>query len=200
LANPWLVAGLGNPGEEYARTRHNVGAMVSERLAEKLNARFKKARMIPLSVAEARHGDVPLLLTAPRTFMNVSGPPIASLARKRGIPVDRVVVCHDEIDLAFGALRVKRGGSTAGHHGLDSLVEGFRSADFYRVRIGIGRPAGRWENVDYVLGPFSKRERDEAAVLIEDAADAVLCLIDEGLGVAQARYNRSGREKEAGLT
>ena len=191
MPDPWLVAGLGNPGDEYARTRHNVGAMVSQRLADRFGARFRKVRMLPLFAAEARHGDVPLLLTAPGTFMNVSGPPIASLARKRGIPVERVVVCHDEIDLAFGALRIKRGGSTAGHHGLDSLVEAFRSPDFYRVRIGIGRPAaGRWENVNFVLGPFSKREKDEVAVLIEDAADAVLCLIDEGLSVAQARYNR----------
>jgi peptidyl-tRNA hydrolase, PTH1 family len=192
LAEPWLVAGLGNPGEEYARTRHNVGAMVCERLASRLGARFRKARMLPLWVAEARHGDVPLLLTRPGTFMNVSGPPIASFARKRRIPVDRVVACHDEIDLPFGALRVKRGGSTAGHHGLDSMVEAFRSADFYRVRIGIGRPTGRWENVDFVLSAFSKKEKEEVAVLVEDAADAVLCLIDEGLSVAQAKYNRSG--------
>jgi PTH1 family peptidyl-tRNA hydrolase len=192
LAEPWLVAGLGNPGEEYARTRHNVGSMVSERLAEKLGARFRKARMLPLLVAEARHGDVPLLLTAPGTFMNVSGPPIASLARKRGISPDRVIACHDEIDLAFGALRIKRGGSTAGHHGLDSMVQAFRSADFYRVRIGIGRPAGRWENVDFLLSGFSKKEMEEVAVLVEDAAEAVLCLIHEGLSVAQARYNRSG--------
>jgi peptidyl-tRNA hydrolase, PTH1 family len=192
LAEPWLVAGLGNPGEEYARTRHSVGAMVSERLADRLGSRFRKARMLPLLVAEARHGDVPLLLTRPGTFMNVSGPPIASLARKRGIPVDRIVACHDEIDLPFGALRVKRGGSTAGHHGLDSMVEAFRSADFYRVRIGIGRPSGRWENVDFVLSAFSKKEMKEVALQIEDAADAVLCLIDEGLSVAQAKYNRAG--------
>jgi PTH1 family peptidyl-tRNA hydrolase len=114
------------------------------------------------------------------------------LARKRGIQVDRVVACHDEIDLPFGALRVKRGGSTAGHHGLDSMVEAFRSAVFYRVRIGIGRPTGRWENVDFVLSTFSKKEKEEVAVLVEDATDAVLCLIDEGLSVTQAKYNRSG--------
>lgn len=194
MADPWLVAGLGNPGEEYARTRHNVGAIVTERLAERLNARFRKARMLPLLVAEARHGDLPMLLTAPGTFMNVSGPPIASFARKRGVPVERVVACHDEIDLAFGALRVKLGGSTAGHHGLESMVRAFRSADFYRVRIGIGRPTGRWENVDFLLSPFTKKEMEEVAVLVEDAADAVLCLVDEGLSVAQARYNRGASQ------
>lgn len=192
MADPWLVAGLGNPGEEYRRSRHNVGAMVSERLAERLDARFKKARMLPLFVAEARHGDTQLLLTQPGTFMNVSGPPIASFARKRGVPLERVVACHDDIDLPFAALRIKRGGSTAGHHGLDSMVQAFRSPDFYRVRIGIGRPKGRWENVDFVLSPFSKKEMQDMNVLVEDAADAVLCLIDEGLTVAQGRYNRSG--------
>jgi PTH1 family peptidyl-tRNA hydrolase len=192
LAEPWLVAGLGNPGKEYARTRHNVGAMVTERLVEKLDARFKKVRMLPILLAEARHGDVAMLLTAPGTFMNVSGPPIASLARKRGVPVERVVACHDEIDLAFGALRLKLGGSTAGHHGLESMVRAFRSADFHRVRLGIGRPTGRWENVDFLLSPFTKKEMEEVAALVEDAADAVLGLLDEGLGAAQARYNRGG--------
>jgi peptidyl-tRNA hydrolase, PTH1 family len=192
LADTWLVAGLGNPGKEYDRTRHNVGAMVSERLAERLGGRFKKVRMLPLLAAEVRHGETSLLLTAPGTFMNVSGPPIASFARKRGVSLDHVVACHDEIDLPFGALRVKWGGSTAGHHGLDSMVRAFRSADFYRVRIGIGRPAGRWENVDFVLSPFARKEMEEVVVLIEDAAGAVLCLIDEGLSAAQARYNRSG--------
>jgi PTH1 family peptidyl-tRNA hydrolase len=124
--------------------------------------------------------------------MNESGPPIASFARKRGVPVDRIIACHDDIDLPFGALRVKRGGSTAGHHGLDSLVQALRSADFYRVRIGIGRPTGRWENVDFVLGTFAKKEKEEADVLVEDAADAVLALIDDGLSAAQARFNRAG--------
>lgn len=187
-----MVAGLGNPGERYERTRHNVGAMVVERLAERLEVRLKKVRFLSLSAAETKAGNVPLLLARPGTFMNECGPPIASLARKRGVTVDRVIACHDDIDLAFGALRVKRGGSTAGHHGLDSMVQAFRSPDFYRVRIGIGRPTGRWENVDFVLGPFAKREQEEANVLIEDAADAVLSLITEGLERTQSRFNRSG--------
>src|SRR6266487_2138378 len=114
MAEPWLVAGLGNPGERYSATRHNIGAMVSARLASRSGVRFKKARFVALQVAEARTPDgVPLLLTNPGTFMNESGPPLASLARRRGVPVERVIACHDEIDLAFGALRVKRGGSTA---------------------------------------------------------------------------------------
>ena len=190
MGEPWLIAGLGNPGDRYANTRHNVGAMVTVALAERLGARFKKARFLLLEVAETKDGDVPLLLTRPGTWMNVSGPPIASLAKKRGVPVDRIVAVHDEIDLAFGALQVKRGGSTAGHHGLDSLVEALRSPDFYRVRIGVGRPRGRADTIDYVLQPFAKREQQEVAVLVEDAADAVLTLGHEGLPVAQDRFNR----------
>jgi PTH1 family peptidyl-tRNA hydrolase len=166
--------------------------MVVERLGERLGARPRKVRFLAVNAAEARHGDVPLLLATPATFMNACGPPVASLARKRGIPVDRVVACHDDIDLAFGALRVKRGGSTAGHHGLDSLVGAFRSPDFYRVRLGIGRPAGRWQNVDFVLAPFDRREREEAALLVEHAADAVLSLVTEGLTATQSRFNRPG--------
>ena len=198
MPDPWLVAGLGNPGDRYARTRHNAGAMVVERLCERLGARLRKVRLLSLFGAEAHTGDIPLLLVVPGTFMNVCGPPIASFARKRGVPVDRVIACHDEIDLPFGALRVKRGGSTAGHHGLDSMVQAFRSADFFRVRLGIGRPPGRWENVDFLLEPFAKREREEVGVLVEDAADAVLSLIDDGLSVTQGRYNRGGVRESGG--
>ena len=193
-AETWLVAGLGNPGAEYAETRHNAGAMVVERLAETLGGRLRKVRFVSALAAEVRHEAIPLLLVTPGTFMNVSGPPIASLAKKRGIPVDRLVACHDDIDLAFGALRIKKGSSTAGHHGLESLVGAFRSADFYRVRMGIGRPAGRWQNVDFVLNPFTKREQDEFAVVVAEAADAVLSLMRDGLTLTQSRYNRSGSE------
>ena len=188
----WLVAGLGNPGERYERTRHNAGAMVVERLAERLGVRLRKVRFLSVFAAEAKHEGVPLLLVRPGTFMNECGPPIASFARKRGVSVDRVVACHDDIDLAFGALRIKRGGSTAGHHGLDSMVEAFRSSDFSRVRIGIGRPrGGRHQNVDFLLDRFSKREREEFDVVIEEAADAVLSLITDGLKATQDRFNRT---------
>jgi PTH1 family peptidyl-tRNA hydrolase len=187
---PWLVAGLGNPGPEYERTRHNVGAMVTARLAGRLGGSFRKARFVPLFVAEAKHEDTPLLLTAPGTWMNVSGPAIASVAKRRGVPVEHVIAVHDEIDLPFGALRVKKGGSTAGHHGLDSMVQALRSPDFYRVRIGVGKPAQRDRHVGHVLNAFSKKEREEVDVLVEDAADAVLSLIDQGLESTQSRFNR----------
>jgi peptidyl-tRNA hydrolase, PTH1 family len=192
VPDPWLIAGLGNPGEKYARTRHNAGAMVIDLLCERLRVSLKKARFVAATIAEARTGDVPLLLVRTTTFMNESGPPIASVARKRDIPVERVVVVHDEIDLPFGALRVKFGGSTAGHNGLESVVSAFRSRDFHRVRIGVGRPPGRQDPIGYVLSPFASREREDASVLIENAADATLALVTDGLASAQDRYNRGG--------
>ena len=163
-----------------------------ENLAGALGVRLKKVRFVSVFAAEAKHEGVPLLLVTPSTFMNVSGPPVASFAKKRGVSVDRVVACHDDIDLAFGALRIKRGGSTAGHHGLDSLVAGFRSSEFYRVRMGVGRPSGRSENVDFLLNRFSKREQEEFGELVATAADAVLSLVTDGLTLVQSRYNRGG--------
>jgi len=192
VAEPWLIAGLGNPGEKYARTRHNAGAMVVDLLCARLAVGLKKVRFVAATAAEARTGDVPLLLVRATTFMNESGPPIASVARKRDIPTERVVIVHDEIDLPFGALRVKFGGSTAGHNGLESVVSAFRSRDFFRVRIGVGRPPGRQDPIGWVLSPFASREREDAAVLIQDAAEATLALVTEGLASAQDRYNRGG--------
>lgn len=196
VAESWLVAGLGNPGQRYAGTRHNVGFMVVERLRDRFGVRLRKVRFLSLLAAEANVEGTSMLLTGPGTYMNVSGPPIASFARKRRVPVDRVVACHDEIDLPFGALKVKRGGSTAGHHGLDSLVEAFRSPDFYRIRIGVGRPPGRQDPVDFVLRPFAKRELEEVDVLLEDAADAVVSLVTQGLQLTQSRFNRGGAQRD----
>jgi len=192
VADAWLIAGLGNPGEKYARTRHNAGAMVVDILCERFGVALKKTRFVAATSAEARTGEVPLLLVRTTTFMNESGPPIASVARKRDIPTERVVIVHDEIDLPFGALRVKFGGSTAGHNGLESVVSAFRSRDFFRVRIGVGRPPGRQDPIGWVLSPFASREREDAAVLIQDAAEATLALVTEGLASAQDRYNRGG--------
>ena len=188
----WLVVGLGNPGERYAGTRHNIGARVVDRLTERLEVRLRKVRFSQVTAAEARVDGQRVLLVRPLTFMNVSGPPVASFARRRKIDPGHVVACHDEIDLPFGALKIKRGGSTAGHHGLDSLAQGFRSADFFRVRMGVGRPQGRKDPADYVLEPFAKAEWEEADLLVEEAADAVLTLVREGLAAAQNRHNRTG--------
>jgi PTH1 family peptidyl-tRNA hydrolase len=192
MSEPWLIAGLGNPGERYARTRHNAGAMVVEELCRRFGVRPKKVRLVSILEAEARHESEQLLLVMPTTFMNECGPPIASFARKKGVSIDHIVACHDDIDLAFGALRIKRGGSTAGHHGLDSMVAALHAPDFSRVRLGVGRPQGRWENIDFLLTPFAKAERDDAAILVQHAAEAVLSLVTEGLSVTQSRYTKDG--------
>jgi peptidyl-tRNA hydrolase, PTH1 family len=189
---PWLVVGLGNPGEKYERTRHNVGARVAERLAERLGTRIRKVRFIPLEVAETNLDGQRVYIARPQTFMNVSGPPVASFAKRRKIDVEHLIACHDEIDLAFGALKIKRGGSTAGHNGLKSLQQALGSPEFHRVRLGVGRPPGRKDAADHVLDTFTKAERDDVELLIEEAADAVETLIRDGLQAAQDRHNRSG--------
>jgi peptidyl-tRNA hydrolase, PTH1 family len=188
----WLVAGLGNPGERYAGTRHNVGAMVVDELANRAGERLRKARFVPADVAEITADGERMLLVKSRTFMNESGPAYASVARKNDIRPDHVIAAHDELDLAFGALRVKFGGSTAGHHGLDSLVAGLRTPDFYRLRLGIGRPPGRQDPLDFVLRPFSREEEEVVVVLVDQAADAAMSLARHGLSPTQDRYNRSG--------
>ena len=191
MAEPWLVAGLGNPGQEYAHTRHNAGALVVGRLCARLAVRLKKVRFVAVTAAEVTHQGVPLILAVATTYMNESGPPLASFAGKRDIPAHRLIAVHDEIDLPLGALRVKLGGSTAGHHGLDSLVQALRTPDFYRIRLGVGRPPGRQDPIKYVLSPFGARQRDEAELMIEEAADAALALPTAGLAEAQSRFNRN---------
>lgn len=188
----WLVAGLGNPGERYARTRHNVGAMVVDELARRSGERFRRTRFVPVDSAEILGAGERVVLAKAHTWMNVSGPAYASLARKRRVPAENVIAVHDDLDLAFGALRVKLGGSTAGHHGLDSLVAALKTREFPRVRMGIGRPPGRQEPFDFVLQPFAKRDEAEVALFVDDAADAVLSLVSDGLQATQDRFNRPG--------
>jgi PTH1 family peptidyl-tRNA hydrolase len=189
---PWLVAGLGNPGDRYANTRHNIGRRVVGELARAADARFRKARFVPVEVAEATVEDERLLLCSSLRYMNESGPSYASLARKRGVDAAHVIAVHDDIDLAFGALRVKVGGSTAGHNGLRSLEQALRTAAFLRVRLGVGRPPGRQDPADYVLEPFARREEPDVAIMVGDAADAVRSLVREGLEATQDRFNRAG--------
>jgi peptidyl-tRNA hydrolase, PTH1 family len=188
----WLVAGLGNPGDRYARTRHNVGAVVIDELARREGERFRKARFVPVEVAEIRFGDEHIWLGKSLRFMNESGPSYASTAKKHQIAPDHVIAVHDEIDIPFGALKVKIGGSTAGHNGLKSLQQALRTPDFLRVRVGVGRPPGRQDPADFVLQPFAKREEADVAILVDAAADAVRSLILDGLAATQDKHNRSG--------
>jgi peptidyl-tRNA hydrolase, PTH1 family len=188
----WVVAGLGNPGDKYAATRHNVGVRVVELLTEGAGERLKKVRFLPVEAADIRAGGERVLLARSLRFMNESGPSFASLAKKNGVPPEQLIAVHDEIDLPFGSLRIKKGGSTAGHHGLDSLVSALRSPEFLRIRVGVGRPPGRGDPLGYVLKPFSKLEQGDVPLLVDDAADAVVSLVENGLAATQDRFNRSG--------
>jgi PTH1 family peptidyl-tRNA hydrolase len=186
------VVGLGNPGPDYAPTRHNVGARVVDVLAARSAVRLSSHRSARADVAEVRVGPLPgvrAVLARPRTYMNTSGGPVAGLVGYYGVPLDRVVVVHDELDLPLGAIRLKQGGGDNGHNGLRSLRQSLGSGDFHRVRLGIGRPPGRQDPADFVLRSFASGERDEVEVAVERAADAAETLLLDGLDRAQNLYN-----------
>jgi PTH1 family peptidyl-tRNA hydrolase len=185
---PWLVIGLGNPDDEYGGTRHNAGAMVVARLAERAGAKLRRSRN-RAQVAEIRDGDERVVLARPTSYVNESGGPASLLARWYKTPLERIIVVHDEIDLAAGKLQLRRGGGTAGHNGVKDIVKALGSPDFLRVRIGVGRPPGRKEAADYVLRPVPKREAEDFAVLLERAADATMDLVHLPLEHAQDRHN-----------
>jgi peptidyl-tRNA hydrolase, PTH1 family len=185
----WLVVGLGNPGERYARTRHNAGARAVRRLAESLGVRMR-AWKAPALVGEGRHGDRRVVVAVPTTYMNESGRAVGALRRWFKVPPDRIVVLHDEIDIPAGTLRLKLGGGSAGNHGIDSVVEHLGTKDFYRVRIGVGRPASsRQEPADWVLEPMSSKAAEEQAQTEARAAESVLELVNFGLDRAMNRFN-----------
>ena len=184
----WLVVGLGNHAPEYAGNRHNVGFMVADLLAGRIGARFKAHRS-RAEVAEGRLAGSPVTVAKPRSFMNLSGGPVAALRDFYKIPPDRVVVVHDELDLPFGTLRLKQGGGDNGHNGLRSVTRALGGGGYHRVRFGIGRPPGRMDPADYVLRDFAAAERRELPLLIDRAADAVETLLQDGLVAAQNVYN-----------
>jgi PTH1 family peptidyl-tRNA hydrolase len=184
-----LVVGLGNPGAEYAGTRHNVGADVVALLAKRHGGQLKKSKEHALS-AEVRIGTARVALAFPQTFMNDSGRSVAPLVRRHGIEdLHRLVVVHDELDLPTGRLKLKVGGGLAGHNGLKSIKAHLHSDDFVRVRIGVGKPPSAQAGRDYVLRRPGKAERTELDEIVERAADAVEAVLTEGPDAAMARYN-----------
>ena len=185
-SNRWLVMGLGNPGREYERSRHNAGFLCVDELAHRLKVRVGE-RAAKSLVGRARAGDRELILVKPQTMMNLSGLAGKALREKYAVPLERVVVIHDELDLPFGRLRIRKGGSSAGNHGLDSLIASFGTRDFIRFRFGVGRPVGN--GVDYVLGPFTPSESELMPALVGRVGDAVLCLVEFGLERAMTDFN-----------
>ena len=182
-----LVVGLGNPGREHARDRHNAGWMVVDELARRHDGSFRSK--FSGQLAEVRLGDLRLGLLKPETYMNLSGDSLGAAARFYKVPLDSIAVVHDEVDLDPGRLQVRLGGGLAGHNGLRSVKQALGSTDFVRTRIGVGRP-GRGDRrpvADYVLSPFAPE--DDAEALVARAADAVETLARDGLEEAQRRYN-----------
>jgi peptidyl-tRNA hydrolase, PTH1 family len=186
----WIIAGLGNPGPEYAGTRHNAGHMVLALLAERMGARFK-AHRTRNDTAEGRLAGQAVTLARPRSYMNLSGGPVAALMAFYKLPAGRLVVIHDELDIPFGAVRLKLGGGDNGHNGLRSITSALGTRDYYRVRFGIDRPPGRMDPAAYVLRDFAAAERKELPFLLDRAADATETLITKGLAEAQNTYHAS---------
>ncbi|HEX4492911.1 MAG TPA: aminoacyl-tRNA hydrolase [Acidimicrobiia bacterium] len=183
-----LVVGLGNPGAEFVGTRHNVGAEVVELLARRHGARLKKGKERAL-VDEVRVDGKRLALAVPLTYMNDSGQAVALLARRYGVEPDHLVIVHDELDLPTAVLKVKVGGGLAGHNGLRSIKSHLHSDAFVRIRIGVDKPRSKEFGADHVLDRFSKRDRLEIDVTIEDAADATELILSDGVDAAMNRYN-----------
>ena len=183
-----LVVGLGNPGDEYARTKHNVGAEVVELLAARHGARLKKGKERAL-VDQVTAGGKRLALAIPLTYMNDSGAAVRALVRRYGVEPEQLVVVHDELDLPVGGLKLKEGGGLAGHNGLRSIKSHLHTEAFLRVRIGVGKPVSKEQGADHVLSKFAKRERTEVDVVLQTAADAVEAIAADGIGAAMNRYN-----------
>jgi len=191
----WLVVGLGNPGPTYAATRHNIGYMVADALALRMGGSpkslgWKKHKSGRGEVVEGRLAGERVVLVRAKSYMNESGGPVSTMAKFYGVEPDHVIAIHDELDIDFGMLRVKLGGGDNGHNGLKSIRQSLASGDFYRVRVGIGRPPGRQDVHDFVLKPYSSVERKDLPTYVEEAADAVESLMTVGLDQTQSAFNR----------
>jgi len=185
---PWLVVGLGNPGPKYAGNRHNVGQMVVDLLAERVGGRFTKHKS-RAEVVEGRLGGHRVVLAKPLSYMNESGGPVAGLRSYYRVPPERTIVVHDELDIPFDSVRLKRGGGDNGHNGLRSISASLGTKDYLRVRVGIGRPPGRQDPADFVLRDFASTERKDLPFLVDTAADAVEALLGADLASVQNTFH-----------
>ena len=188
----WLVVGLGNPGPAYAGNRHNVGHLVNEELASRVGSAFTSHKTGRADVVEGRisgPGSARVVLARPRCYMNESGGPVSALAQFYKVAADHVVAIHDELDIPFDTMRVKLSGGDNGHNGLRSIRKSLATGDFYRVRVGIGRPPGRQSPADFVPSDYSPSERKVLPFQVDRAADAVETLVQDGLERTQSLFN-----------
>ncbi|MCV7216692.1 aminoacyl-tRNA hydrolase [Mycobacterium crocinum] len=185
MADPLLVVGLGNPGPQYAKTRHNLGFMVADVLAARMGGQFKVHKRSGAEIVTGRLAHRPVVLAKPRTYMNESGRQVGPLAKFYSVMPADIIVIHDELDIDFGRIRLKLGGGEGGHNGLRSVANSMGTKNFQRVRIGVGRPPGRKDPAAFVLEPFTAAERAEVPAICEQAADATELLIEVGLETAQ---------------
>lgn len=194
MSDAWLIVGLGNPGPEYEKTRHNIGQMVLDELAKEVGGSFKKHSKASAVVVEGRlgFGGPKVLLMKSLGYMNTSGGPVSAVAKFYGIDPDHIIVVHDELDIPFDTIKLKIGGGEGGHNGLRDITKALGTKDYYRVRTGIGRPPGRMDTADFVLKPFSSTEAKDLPFLISNAADATMMLVKEGLLATQQRYHGAG--------
>ncbi|MFV8382389.1 aminoacyl-tRNA hydrolase [Corynebacterium hindlerae] len=189
MSEPFLIVGLGNPGARYETTRHNVGFMAIDEIAENHMGSFSVHKKSNAEILETRIGDTKVVLAKPRTFMNLSGGPIRALCDFFKIPPTHVIVIHDELDLDFGTVRLKQGGGENGHNGLRSTSQTLGTKDYYRIRIGIGRPPGRQDPASYVLKPFNVQEAADLGAICADAAEGAELIVTQGLAAAQNRIH-----------
>lgn len=194
MSDAWLIVGLGNPGPEYEKTRHNIGQMVLDELAKEVGGSFKKHSKASAVVVEGRlgFGGPKVILMKSLGYMNTSGGPVSAVAKFYGIDPDHIIVVHDELDIPFDTIKLKIGGGEGGHNGLRDITKALGTKDYYRVRTGIGRPPGRMDTADFVLKPFSSTEAKDLPFLILNAADATMMLVKEGLLATQQRYHGAG--------
>ncbi len=190
MTDTWLIVGLGNPGPEYSRNRHNVGQMVLDELAGRVGGGFKSHKS-RAQVLEGRLGigGPRVILAKPLCYMNVSGGPVSALSNFYGIEPDHVIAVHDEIDIPFNSVKLKSGGGEGGHNGLRDISKALGTKDYLRVRVGVGRPPGRMDTADYVLRDFAPAEQKELPFLLDDAADAVEIVVRNGLLAAQQKFH-----------
>lgn len=188
MTNTYLIVGLGNPGREYKDTRHNIGFMLVDRLAARLDAQGMKVQAKAI-VISALHQERKIILAKPQTYMNLSGQSVQGLLHFYKIPIGNLIVAHDDLDIPFGTIRIRPGGGPGGQRGMASAIEQLGTKDFPRLRLGIGRPPGRMEAKDYVLQNFSKEDQKLLPEVLDRACDAALEFVVKGVNAAMNKFN-----------